>query len=143
MVAVISVVCKFWISSKNLQRYSPAVSVLQTLRQTTPCYYKMGVYLLNLTLFISRFCGFRSLCSTLLLWQKARPLSNWYMNDWKYRQHQFKLLHVLLSFSNQFIIMMMVKNEFSTYIITYISLSPSPILFWEVNLVNIMWWCSG
>lgn len=30
---------------------------------------------------MSRFWGLRSLCSTLRLWQNARPFSSWYMKD--------------------------------------------------------------
>ena len=32
---------------------------------------------------MSKFCGFRSLWSTRLLWQYASPLSNWNKNIWK------------------------------------------------------------
>jgi len=31
------------------------------------------------TLLMSRFCGLRSRCRTLWLWQNSRPRSNWYM----------------------------------------------------------------
>lgn len=33
------------------------------------------------TLLMSRFCGLRSRCRTLRLWQNASPFSSWYMND--------------------------------------------------------------
>ena len=38
--------------------------------------------IIHCTLLMSRFWGFRSLWRTLQLWQKAKPLSNWYMNDY-------------------------------------------------------------
>ena len=39
--------------------------------------------MLGHTLLMRRFWGFRSLWSTLQLWQKARPFKSWYMNDWE------------------------------------------------------------
>lgn len=36
---------------------------------------------ISLTLLMSRFCGLRSRCRTLRLWQNASPFSSWYMND--------------------------------------------------------------
>ena len=37
---------------------------------------------LALTLLMRRSWGLRSRCKTLRLWQKARPFSSWYMNDY-------------------------------------------------------------
>lgn len=39
-------------------------------------------FITHCTLLMRRFWGLRSLWSTLQLWQKARPLSNWYINDY-------------------------------------------------------------
>ncbi len=40
--------------------------------------------IMRLALLMRRFWGFKSRWRTFLLWQKARPLSSWYMSDWTF-----------------------------------------------------------
>jgi len=74
----------FCVSYINIRRCyaTPFIKMyMSTITLVYKCLQHNRLHVVQLTLLMSKFCGLRSRCNTLWLWQNARPRRSWYIKD--------------------------------------------------------------